>query len=316
MKRSKFLNQQRQQRYPVLLSNIEVYEILQKRVQQRAASNAIHDYESVSTNSIRRVHRQVSKSNPHHRNRDWLEEKVVQYCQGTSCMKLGTLSNANRLGELLMNPKKTIMKSSKAKEINAGIFMKSEPKSDSNGEFNPIVSEQQGLDPVVDDDIDDDENAKVSTLSGFGLMEGETIQILNYVPTEIVEVHLMIEDLQSRMTESEQDMLLKKIAEYCLATSSPGVVGEKIREAADEDENDVSTVIANNYTDSERKPAANISDKRKTSTSNSNGQNGRIEAETTNRKRGLVSEDGNNTTATIPTTNGQKPVEKKVKTEI
>jgi hypothetical protein len=50
--------------------------------------------------------------------------------------------------------------------------------------------------------------------TGFDLTEAESLQILNFMPTEPVEIHLMIEELHARMTEKQQDGLLEFIASY------------------------------------------------------------------------------------------------------
>ena len=49
---------------------------------------------------------------------------------------------------------------------------------------------------------------------GFDLTEAESLQILNCMPTEPVEIHLMIEDLQDRMPAQQQDELLALVKEY------------------------------------------------------------------------------------------------------
>mmetsp|Transcript_20625 Transcript_20625/g.26595 ORF Transcript_20625/g.26595 Transcript_20625/m.26595 type:complete len:208 (+) Transcript_20625:165-788(+) len=53
-----------------------------------------------------------------------------------------------------------------------------------------------------------------SKSTGFGLTEAETIQILNLMPSELVEIHLIIEELQSRMPEKQQNELLELISSY------------------------------------------------------------------------------------------------------
>lgn len=50
--------------------------------------------------------------------------------------------------------------------------------------------------------------------AGFSLTEAESLQIINFMPTEPVEIHLMIEELHARMTEKEQEELLEVIASY------------------------------------------------------------------------------------------------------
>ena len=48
----------------------------------------------------------------------------------------------------------------------------------------------------------------------FGLTSAETLQILNFMPRETVEIHLIIQDLPSRLTEERQEELLKLIGSY------------------------------------------------------------------------------------------------------
>ena len=53
-----------------------------------------------------------------------------------------------------------------------------------------------------------------SSVTSFGLTEAEAIQIANFMPTEPVEIHLMVEELHNRMTEAKQHELLQCIASY------------------------------------------------------------------------------------------------------
>jgi DNA-directed RNA polymerase subunit F len=53
-----------------------------------------------------------------------------------------------------------------------------------------------------------------ATVTSFGLTEAEAIQIANFMPTEPVEIHLMVEELHNRMTEAKQQELLQCIASY------------------------------------------------------------------------------------------------------
>lgn len=50
--------------------------------------------------------------------------------------------------------------------------------------------------------------------SGFGLTEAESIQILNLMPQQAVEIHLMVEELHSRLSDARQQELLDLIASY------------------------------------------------------------------------------------------------------
>lgn len=51
---------------------------------------------------------------------------------------------------------------------------------------------------------------------GFGLTDAETLQVLNFMPREIVEMHLMIEDLQVRMSDERQEELLHLVGSCLL----------------------------------------------------------------------------------------------------
>eukprot|EP00980_Cylindrotheca_fusiformis_P014777 scaffold4026_cov117-Cylindrotheca_fusiformis.AAC.12 len=55
---------------------------------------------------------------------------------------------------------------------------------------------------------------KKSKLTGFGLTEPEALQVLNFMPQEKVDIHLMVEELHSRMTDERQDELLELIQSY------------------------------------------------------------------------------------------------------
>lgn len=56
---------------------------------------------------------------------------------------------------------------------------------------------------------------KRKRMTGFALTEAESIQVVNSMPTEPVEIHLLVEDLQARMTEKQQEDLLNTINSYC-----------------------------------------------------------------------------------------------------
>ncbi|MGK3754804.1 MAG: DNA-directed RNA polymerase subunit F [Bacillariaceae sp.] len=58
-----------------------------------------------------------------------------------------------------------------------------------------------------------------SKVEGYGVTEAESIQILNLMPTEPVEIHLMVEDLHARMSETKQEELLNMIQSYNSTTT-------------------------------------------------------------------------------------------------
>ena len=51
-------------------------------------------------------------------------------------------------------------------------------------------------------------------ITGFGLTEAEAVQVLNFMPKEKVEIHLMIEELHARMSEARQEELLEFIQNH------------------------------------------------------------------------------------------------------
>lgn len=71
----------------------------------------------------------------------------------------------------------------------------------------------------------------------FKLTKAETLQILNFMPRESVEIHLIIEDLQTRMSSEKQDELLALIAKY--ADQASATDQEKQEENDDNDNMDI-----------------------------------------------------------------------------
>lgn len=58
--------------------------------------------------------------------------------------------------------------------------------------------------------------------TGFALTDAESLQILNSMPAEPVELHLLIEDLHARMTDRQQKELLHFIASFCKDAKNGG----------------------------------------------------------------------------------------------
>lgn len=123
-------------RPPVLVSNQEVMELLERRMMKNRSSN---------------------KRKRPSKHCEWIEEKVVQHLQTTPCVRL----NASRRDELRSTLQST----------------------------------------------------KKST-TGFALTDAESVQILNSMPAEPVELHLLIEDLHARMTDRQQKELLQFITSF------------------------------------------------------------------------------------------------------
>jgi hypothetical protein len=140
---------------PLLISNVEVMEFLQKRMSARS--------EKEGKPNFRRRHNKFE-------HRDWIEEHVHSYLQTTPCVDLPIENVPELKGKLIASAQK--------KHVTEG---------------------------------KDGASAVVSKPAGFGLTEAESVQILNFMPREPVEIHLMIEELHGRMSEKRQEDLLHLI---------------------------------------------------------------------------------------------------------
>jgi DNA-directed RNA polymerase subunit F len=71
----------------------------------------------------------------------------------------------------------------------------------------------------------------------FELTQAESLQILNFMPRESVEIHLIIENLPSRLTEDRQDELLSLIGSYIKTD------GDNVKVNGDNDEEIVGDIM-------------------------------------------------------------------------
>jgi RNA polymerase Rpb4 len=172
----------------VLIGNAEVLELLKSRLSERRRK-------LVEPSPALSQQQQQRYGKPHKKlqHRDWIEEKVHDYLQSTPCVRL---MDASRRLEL-----QTILRSSSS----------SSSSSSSRKQTTTIAT------------------ATTTTTSkktrGFDLTEAESLQILNFMPTEPVEIHLVIEELHARMSEKEQDELLALIDSYVMH-DDPDDVGD------------------------------------------------------------------------------------------
>lgn len=153
---------------PALVTNIEVMNILSKRIEKRReAEEALGEV--------------VPKKDSKLRHRDFIEEKVFEYLQSTPC---------------------------------AAVDFQQMPVLMSKLRGNKDPSDNQTTVETVEA-----EKAEVSSQSkeqgeSFNLTDAEMLQVLNHMPTEPVEIHLMMEELSSRMDEDRQNEMLQIISEY------------------------------------------------------------------------------------------------------
>jgi hypothetical protein len=121
----------------------------------------------------------------HHR--DWIEKHVHEYLQSTPCGLLEKSRRQEFQSALRSNKRQATMSSSNGATTTS-----------------PTTSS--------------------STTTGFDLTEAESLQIINFMPTEPVEIHLMIEELHSRMTEKQQEGLLEFIVTYKIKEDATAAV--------------------------------------------------------------------------------------------
>ena len=84
----------------------------------------------------------------------------------------------------------------------------------------------------------DPSKKKSGEIAGFGLTNAEGVQVLNFMPQESVELHLMIQDLQSRMSDERQEELLKTIGSYTSPKSPENAASLEENGDAEHDEYD------------------------------------------------------------------------------
>jgi hypothetical protein len=179
---------------PVLVPNAEFMELLEKDVK---------DNKNRLANEKRKQKKKGRKNNNDNNDwkfknkfdhRDWIQEHVLEYLKSTPCVNIPT-SKLNELklkctskGLSLSSSSLTITK--KKRQTVSGDPAVSSPK--------PLPSKRKSS----------------SSSPGYGLTEAEAVQILNFMPQEPVEIHLMIENLHDRMSETKQEEFLEMIRSY------------------------------------------------------------------------------------------------------
>lgn len=188
---------------PALVTNAEVMQILAIRTEARAkhdAEAAAAAEESTITNGGRsgaKRKRRVDDTK-RHRHRDWIESKLLDYLRSSS---FGTLGGDGGGG----------IDSSKLPQLVK--TLRAPPSKKGNGV--KMESENGGNDTAPAAHADNGSGSTEHQIrNGYGLTDGETLQILNHMPSELVELHLIIEDLPSRMSDERQEELLQLIGTY------------------------------------------------------------------------------------------------------
>jgi len=212
---------------PALVTNAEVMQLLAARTEARAkhdaevaaAADAAADSGTGNGRPGAKRKRRVDDTK-RHRHRDWIESKLLDYLRSTPCGGRGGMDSSG-LPELVRTLRAPPSRRGEggADGGKAGGTKKARSKKSGgkgNGRGGGSVRKQ--------------------IQNGYGLTHGETLQILNHMPSELVELHLIIEDLPNRMSDERQEELLKLIATHAGRDPAQGKKsGEDGAEAKEKD---------------------------------------------------------------------------------
>ena len=189
---------------PALVTNVELMHILSKRIDARKEQ----EQEDAKRNKSSK-HTKSKKL----RHRDYIEKTVFEYL---SCSPCGE-ADLKRMPKLVSRLKGETIRGKSTEVSRRNNIIKAEDEN---------IPLEKGVDQGDDSNIkqdskDDDVNVDHQTpVQNFGLTDAETLQILNHMPTLPVEIHLMIEDLTSRLSDDDQNNLLRLISEYSGSSKS------------------------------------------------------------------------------------------------
>mmetsp|Transcript_5914 Transcript_5914/g.12128 ORF Transcript_5914/g.12128 Transcript_5914/m.12128 type:complete len:234 (+) Transcript_5914:108-809(+) len=189
---------------PSLVTNLEVMQLLRERLASRSSDAGVGDCDEQpqqqqllhptngSLTNTTAMGAAGGRGGPFE-NRDWIESTVLHYLRSSPCGEIPE-ENLARMGELVER-------------------LRRDPSD--NGY-------DGGTREIAPDSNDGGNNDGDYTRAGhdnrgYGLTDAETLQILNHMPTSLVEVHLLIEDVDKRDNlKEERDQLefLKLVSRY------------------------------------------------------------------------------------------------------
>ena len=182
---------------PALVSNLEVMQLLKERIDARQPQ---------SNNATKDNAKDNNKIKGPFQNRDWIEQTVLTHLQSSP------VGGSNVKVEDMPKLVERLRRCNNSKT------------SDNNS------SQKDNVEKDYDDGV------KRQLLSGYGLTDAETLQVLNHLPTSLVEVHLLIEDVEKREhldSEEKQMEFLRTISHF---SGRPIEDGEADEEGEDGDE--------------------------------------------------------------------------------
>ena len=173
-----------------LLTNLQVLELLQPRIQQRQA-----------------MRKEPKKKQRRLRHRDWIEEQVVQYIRHSATIQFQNYSHVRPLQTSLQ-------------QHSIG-SRKRKLTSSSDDSIAATKASMETSAPIVKSNSGDMNGSKGSPAASvtlettkFDFTEAEAIQIINCAPRELVDLHVLVDDLPDRLTTTQQEECLSLIQQY------------------------------------------------------------------------------------------------------
>lgn len=170
---------------PAIVTNVEVMILLQERIALRQQTETPNGTGGGVVSDDSHTN---SRKNPF-QNRDWIEQTVLNHLQSSPVGKINDtlLENVPKFVEILRR----------------------DPVIMSGGE--------KTIHSHVEHDNGQEQESEQDQLIGYGLTNTETLQLLNHLPTTLVELHLLIDDLERRehLDEDEKQLkLLRLISQF------------------------------------------------------------------------------------------------------